>query len=56
MRGTAPIITCDDDNGCDEWEIDYWVMGAMNWRELMPGWCYDPYDSGKDIYCKEHAK
>jgi hypothetical protein len=56
MKGTAPIITCDDEDGCTEWDIDYYEMGASNWRELMPGWQYNPYGSGEGIYCREHAQ
>lgn len=56
MKGTVPIITCDDEYGCDEWELDHFEMGVMNWRELMQGWKYDPYNSGDDMFCPEHAK
>lgn len=56
MRGTMPIITCDDENGCDEWEIDDYTIGAMNWRELLAGWQYNPYESGADIFCPKHAR
>lgn len=56
MKATAPIITCDDESGCTEWEIDYYEMTAMNWRELMGEWKYNPYDSTADIYCPYHAK
>lgn len=55
MKATAPIVTCDDESGCTEWEIDYYEICATNWRELMPGWTYNPNDSTADIYCKEHA-
>lgn len=26
MKASAPIITCDDESGCIEWEIDYYEM------------------------------
>lgn len=56
MKGTIPIITCDDEYGCDEWEINHWEMGVMNWRELMQGWKYDPHHSAAEMFCPEHAK
>jgi len=56
MKGTMPIVTCDDEYGCDEWEVDYHQICATNWRELMEGWQYNPYDSAADIFCPEHAK
>lgn len=42
--------------GCYAWEIDHWSMGVMNWRELLTGWKYDPYNFGADMFCPEHAK
>lgn len=56
MKASAPIVTCDDESGCTEWEIDYYEMTAMNWRELMGDWKYNPYDPAADIYCPYHAK
>lgn len=56
MKGTFPIITCDDENGCPEWTLDWYEALAGNWRELMaPGWQYDPYDHDLDQLCPEHA-
>jgi hypothetical protein len=56
MKGTMPIVTCDDEYGCTEWEVDYYEVGATNWRALMGHWLYNPYDSNANTYCPEHAK
>ncbi len=55
MRGTAPIITCDHEDGCPEWVIDYYSGLASNWAELMPGWQYEPYRDSMPHLCPEHA-
>lgn len=56
MKGTVPIVTCDHEDGCDEWMIDNWEMGVSNWRDLMPGWTYDPYKDNDDALCPEHSR
>jgi hypothetical protein len=56
-RGTFPIITCDDENGCPEWTLDWFTANVRNWREFMePGWIYDPYASTDETFCPEHAQ
>lgn len=42
--GTVPIITCDDEYGCDRWEIDYHGMGASV-PKLPEGWTGNPDDA-----------
>lgn len=57
MKATAPIITCDSEDGCAEWEMDWYEMTASNWHELMGEWKYDPYgDPNAYILCPYHAK
>lgn len=55
MRGTAPIITCDHEDGCPEWTVDWYEALASNWRELMPGWQYEPRRDTVPHLCPEHA-
>lgn len=56
MRGTFPIITCDHEDGCDQWTLDWYRALASNWRDLMAdGWQYDPYALGDSQFCPEHA-
>lgn len=56
MRGTAPIITCDHEDGCDQWVIDWYSALASNWRELMPsGWRYNPHRPDEPQMCPDHA-
>jgi hypothetical protein len=56
MKGTFPIITCDHEDGCDQWTLDWYSALASNWRELMaPGWDYNPYATAEDQLCPEHA-
>lgn len=56
MKGTFPIITCDDEDGCDQWTVDWYTALATNWRSLMePGWQYDPYRPADDQLCPQHA-
>lgn len=56
MRGTFPIITCDAEDGCSEWTLDWYEATASNWRELMAkGWVYDPYHPDAPQLCPEHA-
>ena len=51
--GTIPIQTCDHEDGCDEWTIDYYELTASNWRELTPGWVFErPSDKA---LCPTHA-
>jgi hypothetical protein len=57
MRATFPIITCDDDSGCDQWTLDWYSALVSNWRELMaPGWRYDPYRPDRPQLCPSHAE
>lgn len=35
--GTVPIIVCDDEAGCESWEVDYYGMGASV-PQLPEGW------------------
>lgn len=56
MQTTFPIITCDDDSGCDQWTLDWYTALASNWRELMqPGWTYDPHHPDRPQLCPEHT-
>jgi len=57
VRGTFPIITCDHDDGCDQWALDWYEALADNWRELMaPGWQYEPSRRDAPQLCPEHAE
>lgn len=54
MKGTLPIVMCDDEYGCDDYMVDYYEQGATNWRELVPaGWQYDPHRD--TAFCPEHS-
>ena len=56
MKATFPIITCDFEDGCDQWTLDWYSALASNWRELMePGWSYNPYKPNTDQLCPRHA-
>lgn len=56
MKGTFPIITCDHEDGCDQWTLDWYSALASNWREAMdPGWSYNPYALEDEHLCPEHA-
>ena len=56
MRATFPIITCDSEDGCDQWTLDWFDALAGNWRTLMaPGWQFDPHSDAPHL-CPEHAK
>lgn len=59
MRGTFPIITCDSEDGCDQWTLDWYEALASNWRDLMEeGWRYNrynPYRPDEPQLCPEHA-
>lgn len=56
MRGTFPIITCDSEDGCSEWTLDWYEALASNWRELMePDWYYNPYKLAEPQLCPAHA-
>ena len=59
MKGTAPIITCDAEDGfCGNWDVDHWETSAstvggvrITCEERSPGWhCTDDAD-----LCPEHA-
>lgn len=55
MKCSFPIISCDSEDGCPNWTLDWYESLASNWRELMePGWQYDPqgYDAGQ--LCPDH--
>lgn len=56
MRTTFPIITCDAEDGCPEWTLDWYEALASNWRDLMePGWTYDPYRATAPQLCPKHT-
>mgnify|MGYP000159070977 CR=1 FL=1 len=56
MRATFPIITCDHEDGCDQWTLDWHQALASNWRELMAqGWTYNPHRPDEPQMCPEHA-
>ena len=56
MRATFPIITCDHEDGCDQWTEDWYTALVTNWRECMaPGWQYDPHHADDGQLCPEHA-
>lgn len=56
MRATFPIITCDSEDGCDQWTLDWYSALADNWRKLMtPGWRYNPHRADEPQLCPEHA-
>lgn len=54
MRGALPIITCDSEEGCDQWMVDNYELGVMEWREITRGWKYDPYNDRDAALCPEH--
>lgn len=56
MRGTVPILTCDSEDGCDQWVTDVYALGVMEWKEIMRGWAYNPYKDPDSAYCPEHKK
>jgi hypothetical protein len=56
-RGTVPIVTCDHEDGCDQWMLDHWTMGVTNWQTFLDGWKYDPhqYDEiRRPALCPDH--
>lgn len=56
MKGTFPIITCDHEDGCPEWTLDWYEALVSNWRDLMEkGWQYDPHKRDAPQLCPEHA-
>jgi hypothetical protein len=56
VRATFPIITCDSEDGCDQWTLDWYSALADNWRSLMaPGWRYDPYHPDAPQLCPGHG-
>lgn len=55
MKGTAPIIACDDESGCDQWIWDAYTATVDNWRDFLDGWQYDPYDRDLPQLCPQHA-
>ncbi len=55
MRSTFPIITCDSEDGCSEWTLDWYEALASNWQELMAeGWRYNPYRADEPQLCPVH--
>lgn len=56
MKGTVPIVTCDHEDGCDEWMLDHYEMCVDNWKDFLDGWAYDPYRYRDDAFCPEHAR
>jgi hypothetical protein len=56
MNGHFPIITCDFEDGCDQWTLDWYNALVTNWRQLMtPGWQYEPHRRNSLHLCPEHA-
>jgi hypothetical protein len=56
MRATFPIITCDHEDGCDRWTLDWYEALASNWQELIPpGWRYNPRRADEPQLCPDHA-
>lgn len=56
MRSTFPIVTCDSEDGCDQWTLDWYSALASNWRELMAdGWQYNPHRLDEPQLCPEHV-
>lgn len=53
---TVPVQTCDDEDGCDRWMIDYYALCANNWKDFLDGWQFDPYSPhDRDLaLCTEH--
>lgn len=59
MRGTYPIVTCDHEDGCDQWMLDEYTATVSNWQDFLDGWQYDPihYDESEcPALCPEHAE
>jgi hypothetical protein len=57
MRATFPIITCDHEDGCDQWTLDWYSALVDNWRDLLePGWSYNPHAIDGEQMCPEHAE
>ena len=60
MRGSAPIITCDADDGlCGNWDVDHYETGAskvggtrLTDKARIPGWTTT--DEGD--FCVEHTR
>lgn len=42
--GTAPIIMCDQEDGCDQWETDFYGMDASV-PKMPEGWTGDRDDA-----------
>ena len=40
-QGTVPVVTCDDEGGCDVWAVDYYEMGASV-PKIPDGWTLLP--------------
>ena len=51
---TVPVQTCDHEDGCDEWMIDYYALCANNWRDFLSQWQFDPYKDRDLAFCPEH--
>lgn len=52
-KGTVPILTCDHEDGCDVWAIDYYEMGVVGPR-LPDGWTRDP-NADYYVFCPDHS-
>lgn len=59
MRASVPSIHCDDESGCDAWEIDHYETCAstvggvkITSEQPAPGWTRTP---AGDDFCPEHA-
>lgn len=59
MRGTAPILTCDAEDGfCGNWEVDHYETGAsrvdgvrVTATERVPGWT----STDTEDFCPKHS-
>ncbi len=55
MKATFPIITCDSEDGCDQWTLDWYEALVSNWRESMePGWHYNANRPDEPQLCPTH--
>ena len=60
MKGTAPTLHCDGDDGnCADWEVDYYSTDVSSINgirptltERAPGWVSTEAD---EDYCPDHA-
>jgi hypothetical protein len=55
MKGTMDVLYCDAEEGCGEWMPDYYAMDVSNWRDLLKGWTYNPYQDREAALCRYHS-